>query len=70
MGDEELGDFMTAGEASLLARVCSATIHKWCVKYRLGHKVGGRWRVDRNNLDRFLRGDAEDIHDGSSCFQR
>ena len=31
------------------------TVITWCRKYKLGTKVGGRWFIDKEKLNTFLR---------------
>jgi hypothetical protein len=33
-----------------------ATIHNWSRKYKIGIKVGGQWRIDKEKLENFLKG--------------
>jgi hypothetical protein len=35
------------------------TLIEWIKKYDLGHKVGGRWRVNKEKLDKFMKGELE-----------
>ena len=32
------------------------TVITWIHRYRLGFKLGGRWKVNKTNLERFLKG--------------
>lgn len=36
--------------------VTDQTIRYWCKTYGIGVKVGGRWRVDANELKKMVRG--------------
>ena len=53
--------YITPDEARQLYRkagygkVSKVTIIDWCKKYSLGIKVGGRWKVDKEKFERFLR---------------
>jgi hypothetical protein len=48
--------FIFPSEAAGRSHVCEQTIRNWCVRHRIGAKVGGRWRVDPAALDRLLAG--------------
>lgn len=37
-----------------------ATVYTWSRKYGLGKKVGGRWFIDGNLFDKFLRGEINE----------
>lgn len=39
------------------AGVSKTTIYTWCEKYRIGFKVGGRWRIYSDKLNKFLKGE-------------
>ncbi len=39
------------------AGVTKTTIYTWCEKYQIGFKVGGRWRIYSDKLDKLLRGE-------------
>ena len=49
-------EFIYPPEAAGRSYVCEQTIRNWCVRHRIGDKVGGRWRVDPAALDRLLAG--------------
>lgn len=39
------------------ASVSKTTIYTWCEKYGIGFKVGGRWRIYSDKLNKFLKGE-------------
>ena len=47
-------DLICSGEAAKAARVSKLTIRRWCERYDIGHKVGGRWLVARSKLEEFI----------------
>lgn len=48
---------ITAAEAARRAGVVSTTVSTWAKHHpALGHKVGGRWRIDPTQLQRILEG--------------
>jgi hypothetical protein len=49
-------EFIYPSEAAGRSHVSQQTIRNWCVQYRIGAKIGGRWRVDPAALDRLLAG--------------
>lgn len=49
-------DYITVSEAMKLADVHRCTIISWCRKFGLGVKIGGRWRVNKEDLLCFLNG--------------
>lgn len=50
--------FITAPQAAQLAQTCRFTVVNWCRRWpELGHRVGGRWRINPQVLDRVLRGE-------------
>lgn len=52
----EKNDYITPEEASVIAEVSSATIRTWCDIYGIGIKVGGRWKVFPDRLEKFMQG--------------
>ena len=48
--------FIYPPEAAGRSHVCQQTIRNWCIRHRIGAKIGGRWRVDPVALDRLLAG--------------
>jgi hypothetical protein len=49
--------YLTTSKAAQQAAVAPSTIHFWLAKYPdLGRKVGGRWRLDPDRLQRILDG--------------
>ena len=48
--------FISTSTAAKKAQVCIHTVRYWCQKYGIGHKVGGRYRVDRERLEALLSG--------------
>lgn len=55
--DDAARDWVTALEAAAIAEVEHSTVRGWCTRYRLGHRVGGRLRIKRADLTRFLAGE-------------
>jgi Helix-turn-helix domain len=49
-------EFICPPEAAGRSHVCQQTIRNWCVRHRIGAKIGGRWRIDPAALDRLLAG--------------
>lgn len=49
-------NFLTVPEAAEKASVCQATIRAWIEQYGIGIKVGGRWRIPKEEFDKFLDG--------------
>lgn len=55
---EDLPRTYPLSEAAQLAGVTSRTIRRWLAEgYLPAVKVGGRWRISQETLDRLLRGD-------------
>jgi hypothetical protein len=52
----ELETFISIPVASKLTGVTKVTIITWCKKYKIGRKVGGRWKVDPDKLTLLLKG--------------
>jgi hypothetical protein len=50
--------WITAPELARWANVCPMTARTWIERYRLGRKVGGRWRADVDKAREFLAPDA------------
>ena len=50
--------WMTPDEAARLAETTARTMTGWCERYRLGRKIGGRWRISPDLLAAFLTGTA------------
>ena len=48
--------WMTPDEAARLAETTARTMTDWCERYRLGRKIGGRWRISPDLLAVFLKG--------------
>lgn len=55
--DDSARDWVTANEAAGIADVEHSTVRGWCSRYRLGRRVGGRLRIKRADLTRFLAGE-------------
>lgn len=57
-GDENPKSWMTVHEAANRAEVTVWTIAYWCRTRwpELGRKIGGRWRINRGELNRLLTG--------------
>jgi hypothetical protein len=51
-------DWITVPEACDRAGVSSTTIKTWAAVYGIGIKVGGRYRINPEGLDKVLRGEA------------
>ena len=51
-------DWITVPEACDRAGVTSTTIKVWAAVYGIGVKVGGRYRINPQGLDKVLRGEA------------
>jgi hypothetical protein len=49
-------EFILPPEAAGRSHVSEQTIRNWCIRHRIGAKIGGRWRVDPVALDRLLAG--------------
>lgn len=49
--------WLTPREAAGRAEVAESCVRNWHARYKLGHKVGGRLRIDQADLERFLRGE-------------
>jgi hypothetical protein len=49
-------EFILPAEAAGRSHVSEQTIRNWCIRHRIGAKIGGRWRVDPVALDRLLAG--------------
>lgn len=57
---------ISTAEAREMANVTLTTLLTWCNDYTvdgepLGVKVGGRWRIYKSQLTRFLSGEGEKI---------
>lgn len=54
-------NYITPSEAIVIHKragfgpVGKFTIVDWCKKHGIGLKIGGRWRVDKEKFERFLR---------------
>ena len=48
---------LTIQKAADKADVCYGTIRKWVMYFGIGIKVGGRWKVSEEGLDRILSGE-------------
>jgi Helix-turn-helix domain len=57
-GEKKERDWLTVPEACDIAGVSSNTIKNWAVAYGIGIKVGGRYRISPEGLDKVLRGEA------------
>ena len=64
-------NYISTKEAAVKAEVTEATIINWCVRYSIGVKVGGRWRVSPSLLNKMLAGDTEgDLKHGEDNIRR
>lgn len=52
----DLDNYITVPEACELTGVSNVTIIKWCRKYGIGHKIGGRFYIDPDKLSLLLKG--------------
>ena len=52
----DLERYISPGEASKITGCTKTTIIDWCRKYKIGHQVGTRWRIDPDKLALLLRG--------------
>jgi hypothetical protein len=52
--DQKNNVWITAPELARWANVCPMTAPTWIERYRLGRKVGGRWRADIEKARGFL----------------
>jgi excisionase family DNA binding protein len=43
-------------EVAQTLNVTTATVQKWCRDHRIGHRVGGRWRVSSQAVDLIAHG--------------
>jgi len=50
-------NFVAPPEAASMAGVTENAVRCWCEHYGLGVKVGGRWRINPDDLERFLKGE-------------
>ena len=54
-------EYLSTKEAQDLAQkaglgpVCLETIRTWTVKFKLGTKIGGRYRITKAHFERFLK---------------
>lgn len=48
--------YITTSEAIEMTGVARITMIEWCKKFKIGHKIGGRWFVDPVKLSLLLRG--------------
>jgi hypothetical protein len=60
-GEKKERDWLTVPEACDIAGVSSNTIKNWAVYYGIGIKVGGRYRISPEGLDKVLRGEATKV---------
>lgn len=47
-------DFYTTSEAAKVASVTPATIRNWISKYNIGILIGGRYRISKDKLHKFI----------------
>jgi hypothetical protein len=52
----KMKDYISTKEAATKAEVTEPTIINWCIRYGIGIKVGGRWRVSPSSLNKMLTG--------------
>lgn len=58
----EIEDAISPMEAAKIVGVSKPTVITWCEKYRIGIKVGGRWKVDPKKLELLLKGSMHSHH--------
>jgi excisionase family DNA binding protein len=51
-------DLISSGAAAKVAQVSKLTVRRWCERFDIGHKVGGRWLVSRSKLKAFMSAQA------------
>lgn len=47
-------DLISSGQAAQIARVSKLTVRRWCERFHIGRRVGGRWLVSRSKLEEFI----------------
>jgi hypothetical protein len=58
--------YITAKEAIVLHRksgygnISKVSIYGWAKKYGLGIKIAGRWKIDQEKFENFLRGELNE----------
>lgn len=52
----DLEDYITVPEAAGLTGLTKVTLITYCKKYKIGMKVGGRWKVNPDKLALLLKG--------------
>jgi len=52
----DLEDYITIPEAEKLTGISNVTLITYCRKYKIGIKVGGRWKVNPDKLALLLKG--------------
>lgn len=52
--------WITTQEAARRADTSLRSMTDWCERYRLGRKVGGRWRINPDTLADFIGGVANE----------
>lgn len=50
-------DALTVTQAAAEYGIPDRTLRSWCAKGRLGRRVGGRWEIRRDEIERLRRGD-------------
>jgi len=53
----ETGEEITVSEASKISNVTNATIRNWCRDFGIGRRFAGKWLVDKNKLNKILKGE-------------
>ncbi|WP_129633780.1 helix-turn-helix domain-containing protein [Candidatus Oscillochloris fontis] len=54
---QTMRDVLTVDEVAEYLRVSRATVCRWCVQKRLpAFKIGKGWRVQRSDLEGYIRG--------------
>jgi hypothetical protein len=46
LNSEQSRPWLSIQQAAIDAQVSPGTIRNWCLIYRIGHRVGGRWRIN------------------------
>lgn len=60
----DIENYITVPEAVQLTGISNVTIIVWCRKYKIGHKIGGRWAIDPVKLSLLLRGHLKGGYNG------
>lgn len=62
-------EILTVDEVAVYLRVSRATVCRWCGTGKLpAFKIGKGWRVERSELDEFIRGQREQRTDPAQAM--